>query len=71
MKLKKNRMHIKALKDHFNISGIFKIAMLLLIAIYMTSCESFLEIEPPKDKLVNETSIIKCVSKAWFLELLD
>tara|TARA_R110002051_G_scaffold200208_1_gene267122 strand:- start:2264 stop:3694 length:1431 start_codon:yes stop_codon:yes gene_type:complete len=56
MKQSKNRMQVKDLKYcSSNTFGIFKMAMLSFIFICIISCESFLEIDPPKDKLVNET----------------
>ncbi|MGJ8734684.1 MAG: RagB/SusD family nutrient uptake outer membrane protein [Cellulophaga sp.] len=57
MQFKKNRIHIKRLI--YNVFSktlsIIKILMVFWMSFYIISCESFLEIDPPKDKLINET----------------
>ena len=57
MQLKKNSTYIKALKykSFSKITGMIKIGMIFLFSFYITSCESFLEIDPPKNKLTSET----------------
>ena len=57
MQLKKYSTYIKEFKYNslIKIMSIIKIGMLFLFSFYIMSCESFLDLDPPKNKLTSET----------------
>ncbi|TGV03612.1 RagB/SusD family nutrient uptake outer membrane protein [Flavivirga rizhaonensis] len=57
MKLKKSSKYTKGLEYNTfcKILGTIKILMFSFLSFYLVSCESFLEIDPPINKLVSET----------------
>jgi hypothetical protein len=78
MKLKKNSIYIKELKDNSfsKTATAIKIGIISFLAFYTISCESFLEIDPPKDKLTSETvyndkGVIKSALANIYYQLID
>ena len=55
MKFKKyNVSHLENLKFSINNTNVLKVGRIVWILCFLCSCESFLELDPPKDKLVSD-----------------